>query len=163
MRRRDFIALLFGCTTITRAPRIASAQQSSKLPTIGYLGGASSLESDWIAAFAGRFGELGWVERGTVTIDVRGRKATRSALPRSRPSSSGESSTSSSLMEAQLPPYGVPAWLARGGDLRLPVEQLDFAAATLHFRRVKNGKPSTHPIRGDELRALLKLHREAPK
>jgi putative tryptophan/tyrosine transport system substrate-binding protein len=71
MRRRDFIALLFGCTTITRAPRIASAQQSSKLPTIGYLGGASSLESDWIAAFVGRFGELGWVERRTVTIDVR--------------------------------------------------------------------------------------------
>src|SRR5690348_14886099 len=41
--------------------------------------------------------------------------------------------------------------------------QIDFAAATLHVRRVKNGKPATHPIRGDELRALRRLHREAPK
>ena len=42
-------------------------------------------------------------------------------------------------------------------------DQIDFASATLHVRRVKNGKPSTHPVRGDELRALRKLKREAPK
>jgi integrase len=42
-------------------------------------------------------------------------------------------------------------------------EQVDFNSATLHVRRVKNGKPSTHPVRGDELRALRKLQREAPK
>jgi type 1 fimbriae regulatory protein FimB/type 1 fimbriae regulatory protein FimE len=42
-------------------------------------------------------------------------------------------------------------------------EQIDFNSATLHVRRVKNGKPSTHPVRGDELRALRKLEREAPK
>src|SRR5690349_4194711 len=29
--------------------------------------------------------------------------------------------------------------------------QIDFATATMHVRRAKNGKPSTHPIRGDEL------------
>src|SRR5215813_3364115 len=46
-------------------------------------------------------------------------------------------------------------------DLRW--EQIDWNAATLHVRRVKSGKPSTHPIRGDELRALRKLKREAPK
>ena len=46
-------------------------------------------------------------------------------------------------------------------DLRW--EQLDWHSATLHVHRVKNGKPSTHPIRGDELRALRKLKREAPK
>src|SRR5471030_2562038 len=46
-------------------------------------------------------------------------------------------------------------------DLRW--EQFDFNSATLHVRRVKNGKPSTHPIRGDELRALRKLQREALK
>jgi type 1 fimbriae regulatory protein FimB/type 1 fimbriae regulatory protein FimE len=46
-------------------------------------------------------------------------------------------------------------------DLRW--EQVDFNAATLHVRRVKNGKPSTHPVRGDEMRALRKLQREAPK
>jgi integrase len=41
--------------------------------------------------------------------------------------------------------------------------QVDFTGATLHVRRVKNGKPATHPIRGDEMRALRKLRREAPK
>ena len=43
-------------------------------------------------------------------------------------------------------------------DLRW--DQIDFAAATLAVRRVKRGSPSTHPIRGDELRALRKLKRE---
>ena len=46
-------------------------------------------------------------------------------------------------------------------DLRW--DQIDFTSATLHVHRVKNGKPSTHPVRGDELRALRKLQREAPK
>jgi integrase len=46
-------------------------------------------------------------------------------------------------------------------DLRW--EQVDFASATMHVSRVKSGKPSTHPVRGDELRALRKLQREAPK
>jgi len=46
-------------------------------------------------------------------------------------------------------------------DLRW--EQIDWNSATLHVRRVKSGKPSTHPIRGDELRSLRKLQREAPK
>lgn len=42
--------------------------------------------------------------------------------------------------------------------------QVDFDAATMHVRRVKNGKPAAHPIRGDELRALRQLQREqAPK
>jgi type 1 fimbriae regulatory protein FimB/type 1 fimbriae regulatory protein FimE len=38
--------------------------------------------------------------------------------------------------------------------------QVDFATATLHVRRVKQGTPSTHPILGDELRALRRLQRE---
>jgi integrase len=33
---------------------------------------------------------------------------------------------------------------------------------TLHVRRVKSGKPSAHPIRGDEMRALRKLPRTTP-
>ena len=41
--------------------------------------------------------------------------------------------------------------------------QVDFDGATLHVRRVKNGKAATHPIRGDEMRALRKLQREAPR
>jgi integrase len=32
----------------------------------------------------------------------------------------------------------------------------------LHVRRAKNGTPSVHPIRGDEIRALRKLRRESP-
>jgi integrase len=43
-------------------------------------------------------------------------------------------------------------------DLRW--DQVDFATATLHVRRVKQGTPSTHPILGDELRALRRLQRE---
>jgi hypothetical protein len=40
------------------------------------------------------------------------------------------------------------------------VAQINWHEATLHVRRVKNGKPATHPIRGDEMRALRKLQRE---
>jgi integrase len=43
-------------------------------------------------------------------------------------------------------------------DLRW--DQIDFATATLHVRRVKQGSPSTHPILGDELRMLRRLQRE---
>jgi integrase len=39
--------------------------------------------------------------------------------------------------------------------------QVDFTAATLHVRRVKKGTPATHPLRGDEMRALRKLQRES--
>ena len=35
-------------------------------------------------------------------------------------------------------------------------------AASLHVRRVKNGKPAVHPLRGDELRALRELRRQFP-
>jgi integrase len=38
--------------------------------------------------------------------------------------------------------------------------QIDFDTATMHVRRAKNGKPATHPIRGDEMRALRQLRRE---
>jgi type 1 fimbriae regulatory protein FimB/type 1 fimbriae regulatory protein FimE len=43
-------------------------------------------------------------------------------------------------------------------DLRW--DQIDFTTATLHVRRVKQGSPSTHPILGDEMRALRRLQRE---
>ena len=39
-------------------------------------------------------------------------------------------------------------------------QQIEFASASLHVRRVKRGTPSTHPILGDELRALRRLQRE---
>lgn len=43
-------------------------------------------------------------------------------------------------------------------DLRW--DQVDFQSATLAVRRVKKGTPATHPILGDELRALRRLERE---
>ena len=43
-------------------------------------------------------------------------------------------------------------------DLRW--EQVDFISGNLHVRRAKRGTPSTHPIQGDELRALRRLQRE---
>jgi type 1 fimbriae regulatory protein FimB len=39
-------------------------------------------------------------------------------------------------------------------------QQIDFNTATLHVRRLKRGTPATHPIMGDELRALRRLQRE---
>jgi integrase len=44
-------------------------------------------------------------------------------------------------------------------DLRW--DQVEFDAAVLHVRRVKNGTPSTHPLIGDEMRALRWLQRES--
>jgi type 1 fimbriae regulatory protein FimE len=41
-------------------------------------------------------------------------------------------------------------------------EQIDFKAGLVHVARVKNGTPSTHPIRGPELRALRELRRDYP-
>ena len=40
--------------------------------------------------------------------------------------------------------------------------QIELSEGRLHVRRVKNGTPSVHPIRGDEMRALRKLRRENP-
>jgi type 1 fimbriae regulatory protein FimB/type 1 fimbriae regulatory protein FimE len=39
-------------------------------------------------------------------------------------------------------------------------DMLDFGHGHLHVRRVKNGRPSTHIVRGTELRALRRLRRE---
>ena len=49
---------------------------------------------------------------------------------------------------------------ASAAILDLRCDQIDFASATLHVRRVKQGTPSTHPILGDELRPLRRLQRE---
>jgi integrase len=41
--------------------------------------------------------------------------------------------------------------------------QVEFGrSAALHVRRAKNGKPSVHPLRGDEVRALRELRRQLP-
>ena len=43
-------------------------------------------------------------------------------------------------------------------DLRW--DQIDFTHAVLHVRRAKKGTPATHPVVGDEMRALRKLQRQ---
>ena len=49
----------------------------------------------------------------------------------------------------------------RVGELvSLRWEQVDLKAGLLHVRRLKNGVPSTHPLRGPELRALRQLKRD---
>ena len=53
--------------------------------------------------------------------------------------------------------------LRAGEVVDLRWEQIDFAGAVLHVRRIKNGSPSTHPLTGRELRALRQHQREAPK
>jgi integrase len=41
--------------------------------------------------------------------------------------------------------------------------QVEFGrSASLHVHRVKNGKPSVHPLRGDEIRVLRDLRRQFP-
>ena len=52
----------------------------------------------------------------------------------------------------------LPAPASELVDLRW--DQIDFTHAVLHVRRAKKGTPATHPIVGDEMRALRKLQRE---
>jgi type 1 fimbriae regulatory protein FimB/type 1 fimbriae regulatory protein FimE len=42
-------------------------------------------------------------------------------------------------------------------------QQIELSEGRLHVHRVKNGIPSVHPIRGDEMRALRKLRRDYPR
>jgi putative ABC transport system substrate-binding protein len=69
MRRREFITLLGGAVAWPLAVR---AQQTSKLPTIGFLGTSTpSAWSQYVAAFAQRLREHGWIEGRTVSIEHR--------------------------------------------------------------------------------------------
>ena len=47
--------------------------------------------------------------------------------------------------------------------VRLQWDMLDLKAALLHVRRVKNGLPALHPLRGTELRALRQLQHTYPE
>ena len=68
MRRREFIATVGGAAVW---PLTANAQQSGKLPTIGFLGADPSAFGPWTAAFVARLGELGWIDGRTVAIEYR--------------------------------------------------------------------------------------------
>jgi putative ABC transport system substrate-binding protein len=70
MRRRQFITLLGGAAAAW--PGVARAQQSGKLPTIGFLGAwTRSTWGQWVAIFVQRLHELGWIEGRTISIEYR--------------------------------------------------------------------------------------------
>jgi len=69
MKRREFITLLGGAVAW---PLPASAQQTPKLPTIGFLSPVTaSVENQRVAAFVQRLRAAGWIEGHSVAIKVR--------------------------------------------------------------------------------------------
>jgi hypothetical protein len=75
MNRRSVITLLGGAAVAW--PLAARAQQPAKLPTIGFLGSATSAtQGRWLAPFVQRLRELGWIEGRTVAISGRSFRAT---------------------------------------------------------------------------------------
>src|SRR5215813_7279596 len=69
MKRREFIALLGSAVAW---PPAASAQQTQRLPTIGFSSPTKgSVENERVVAFVQRLRELGWIEGRTVAIKVR--------------------------------------------------------------------------------------------
>ncbi len=69
MRRRELIALLGGAAASW--PLAVRAQQTGKLPTIGFLGADAAAFSPWTAAFVAHLRELGWIEGRTIAIEYR--------------------------------------------------------------------------------------------
>jgi putative tryptophan/tyrosine transport system substrate-binding protein len=69
MRRREFLAGIGG---IAAPPFAARAQQTTRLPVVGFMGAATpSAWMPWTAAFVRRLDELGWVDGKTVKIEYR--------------------------------------------------------------------------------------------
>jgi putative ABC transport system substrate-binding protein len=66
--RRRILAALGGAATW---PMAASAQQTVKLPTIGFLGNNASSWRPWTDAFVARLRELSWIEGRTIAIEYR--------------------------------------------------------------------------------------------
>jgi putative ABC transport system substrate-binding protein len=70
VKRREFITLLGGAAAAW--PLAAHAQPAGKVPTIGFLGGATfSVWGHWSAAFAQRLRELGWIDGRNIAIEYR--------------------------------------------------------------------------------------------
>jgi putative tryptophan/tyrosine transport system substrate-binding protein len=70
VKRREFITLLGGAAAAW--PLAARAQQTGKLPTIGYLGATTrSAESQRVDALGERLREFGWIESRNLTVEYR--------------------------------------------------------------------------------------------
>jgi putative ABC transport system substrate-binding protein len=68
VRRHEFVALLGG---VAASWPCAARQQPGKLPTIGFLGANTSIESQRVAAFIQRLRELGWIDGRNLAIEYR--------------------------------------------------------------------------------------------
>ena len=116
---------------------------------------AAGLLAAYLGGDAGRRVHAGVVERGSVEsiravlwyADIRGFTPIADATP--GPVLVEMLDDIFETLTAALRPHG--------GEV---LNQIDFATATLHVRRVKRGTPATHPILGDELRALRRVQRE---
>jgi putative tryptophan/tyrosine transport system substrate-binding protein len=70
MKRREFITLLGGAAA--SAPFAARAQQTRKIPTIGFMSVSTPAAwSHFVVAFEQRLRELGWINGQTVAIEYR--------------------------------------------------------------------------------------------
>ena len=70
MKRREFITLVGGAAAAW--PLAARAQQTGKLPIVGYLGVTTAAAQNRVtSAFVQRMRELGWIEGRTVAIEYR--------------------------------------------------------------------------------------------
>ena len=69
IRRRGFIIALGG--TMAALPLAARAQSKDRSRTIGILGVSALTYAPWLAAFAERIHELGWIEGRNVAIERR--------------------------------------------------------------------------------------------
>ena len=69
MKRGEFISLIGGAAAAW--PLMKRAQQSGKLPIIGFLGATTPLaEGQRLAAFVQRLRQLGWMEGRNVSMEV---------------------------------------------------------------------------------------------
>jgi putative ABC transport system substrate-binding protein len=68
VKRRKFITLIGSAVAW---PIAARAQQTGRLPTVGFLGVDAASWTPWTTAFVKRLAELGWIENRTVSLEYR--------------------------------------------------------------------------------------------
>src|SRR5262249_18943039 len=70
MNRREFISLLGAAAAAW--PLAARAQQTGKLPTVGFLvPGTAATHGQWFAALVQRLRDFGWIDGRNITVEYR--------------------------------------------------------------------------------------------